>query len=562
MEGMGAPRAPSRERACDVLILGAGMAGACLARQLRLQEPDLSVVVLEKRAEFDRWIGESMVEAWEDYMVRVLRLAPLLESRFLVKHGQRFFFDSAAKDLPVARMSELGRSGYHPLAARQIDRSIFDRELAERNRALGVEVLTGVSVPGPDAVTVDRDRGHRVRTSAGTFRCRWLVDATGRASVLARKFDLVKPDDRHPTLAYWGRFEGATPIDDLGPDAWRRRVAYTPRWNSTNHFMYRGYWLWLIPLSEGVISAGVEAKRGEGLPPVRDAAEFERFLRSHRAFDELLGRRARLLDFHGLTRLPRRAARSFSEDRWFLAGMAGHFTEVLGSGTSRIYTEINRMIGSLIAADRRGDERAYRARAKHFDLYLTRAYEATLRDLGDYRRQGSYDLWSAYYAARLASYFNARLPLATSDLSTLVETADRHGPDCACAFDPASLERGFSAGLRRLADGYRELADRLGVYHAGNEGLFTDLTSWEQKPSVLAKVHLPPDAAREEAESRAIYRRAAWELSRRAAARLGGSLSAAQFARRFDPDWDSGQTPESLATGAPVRMPARARRRR
>jgi flavin-dependent dehydrogenase len=554
---MSAPKASAGERSCDVLILGAGMAGSCLARQLRLQEPDLKVVVVEKRREFDRWVGESMVEAWEDYMVRVLRLAPMLESRFLVKHGQRFFFDSPEKDLPAARMSELGRSGYHPLSARQLDRSVFDREMARRNRELGVKVLTGVSVAGPDAVTIDRERGHRVRTSAGTIRCRWLVDATGRDSVLARKFSLVRADERHPTAAYWGRFEGAVPLDDLGPDAWRKRVAFTPRWSSTNHFMYRGYWLWLIPLDEETISVGVEAKRGE-LPPIRDGAEFERFLRSHRAFDEILGARARRLDFHGLTRLPRCASTRFSEDRWFVAGMGGHFVEVLGSGTSRIYTEINRMIGSLIRADRAGDERAYRARARHFDLYLTRGYEATLLDLGDYRRQGSYDLWSVYYAARLSSYFNARLPLAAADLSSLVETADRHGPECGCRFDPESLQTGFSAGLRRLADGYRELVDRLGAYHAGNADRFTDLTSWEQKPSLMAKIRRGPDPKREEAESRFIYRRAAWELSRNAAERMGVRLSAADFDRRFDPDWDSGQTPEELATG--IRRRPRGRR--
>jgi flavin-dependent dehydrogenase len=548
----------AKEKSCDVLILGAGMAGSCLARQLRLQEPDLKIVVVERKKTFDWWVGESTVEAWEDYMVRVLRLGPMLEKNFLVKHGQRFFFDSAAKDLPMDRMSELGRVGYHPLAARQVDRALFDRLMVEENRALGVEVRLGVSVAGPDAIRADPRGGHRVATSAGTIRCRWLVDATGRGSILARKFALVAPDDRHQTVSYWSRYENTAPIDELGGDEWRRRVWHTSRWSSTNHFMYRGYWVWLIPISDRIVSVGVEGKRDMGFAPLRDGAELERFLRSHRALDQILGPKAKRLDFMGLTRLPRCASRRFSEDRWFLAGMAGHFVEVLGSGTSRLYTEVNRMIGALIRADREGDERRYRARAKHFDVYLRRAYEASIRDLGDYRRQGSYDLWSPYYGARLASYFNARLPLATSDLSTLIRTADEHGPDCACAFEPRSLESGFSAGLRRLADGYREFADRLGVYYSGNEGRFTDLTRWEQRPAALAKIYEPPSAAREEAESRALYRENAWELSRRAAEHLGAPLTSREFERRFDPDWDSGQTLEELVSGAP--RPRRAAR--
>lgn len=540
-----------REKACDVLILGSGMAGACLARQLRLQEPDLKIVVVERKKTFDWWVGESTVEAWEDYMARVLRLGPMLERHLLVKHGQRFFFDSAAKDLPVDRMSELGRVGYHPLTARQVDRSVFDRLMVAQNRALGVEVRLGVTVPDdPAAIRVDRRAGHRVATSAGTIRCRWLVDASGRGSVLARKFALVKPDARHPTVSYWAHYKNTVSIDALGDDAWRRRVWHTSRWSSTNHFMYRGYWIWLIPISDRVVSFGVEARADMGFKPLHDGAEFERFLRSHRALDQLLGPKAERLDFLGLTRLPRCARTRFSADRWFLAGMAGHFVEVLGSGTSRLYTETNRMIGALIRADREGDERRFRARAKHFDLYLRRAYEASIRDLGDYRRQGSYDLWSPYYGSRLASYFNSRLPLATSDLSTLIATADAHGPDCACAFSAASLDEGFSAGLRRLADGYRELAEARGVYYAGNEGRFTDLTSWEQRPESLAKIYEPPDAAREEAENRALYRRAAWELSRRAAQHLGAPLTARAFARRFDPDWDSGQRLADLTGGA------------
>src|SRR5438105_3197214 len=117
-----------KERRCDVLILGAGQAGSCLARQLRLQQPDLSVTVVDRRTTFDWWVGESMVETWVDYMTRVLDLGDFVRKHFVPKNGLRFLFDSAERDLPLARMSEMGRGSEYALGM-QIDRSVFDREL-------------------------------------------------------------------------------------------------------------------------------------------------------------------------------------------------------------------------------------------------------------------------------------------------------------------------------------------------------------------------------------------------------------------------------------------------
>lgn len=37
----------------DVVIIGGSMAGACLARQLKLAHPDLSVTVLERKKAFN-----------------------------------------------------------------------------------------------------------------------------------------------------------------------------------------------------------------------------------------------------------------------------------------------------------------------------------------------------------------------------------------------------------------------------------------------------------------------------------------------------------------------------
>lgn len=76
---------------CDVLVIGGGMAGSCMALQLKSRMPQLSVTLVEKKKKFDYWVGESTVEMWDDYMTRVLGLGPYLEKHTMQKHGLRFF---------------------------------------------------------------------------------------------------------------------------------------------------------------------------------------------------------------------------------------------------------------------------------------------------------------------------------------------------------------------------------------------------------------------------------------------------------------------------------------
>ena len=80
----------------DVLILGGGLAGLTLALQLRQRFPDISVLVLERRAhpvpEACHKVGESSVEIGAHYFENVLGLKQHLRDKQLKKFGFRFFF--------------------------------------------------------------------------------------------------------------------------------------------------------------------------------------------------------------------------------------------------------------------------------------------------------------------------------------------------------------------------------------------------------------------------------------------------------------------------------------
>ena len=113
----------------DVAILGGGMAGSLLARQLVRRLPSHRIAVFEKKQEHSFTVGESMVEIASNYFVRRLGLGSYLYDRHYPKNGLRFFFDSSEKDAPLPEMSELGSASlpFHP--AFQVDRSRLETDL-------------------------------------------------------------------------------------------------------------------------------------------------------------------------------------------------------------------------------------------------------------------------------------------------------------------------------------------------------------------------------------------------------------------------------------------------
>src|SRR5690606_19453511 len=126
----------------------------------------------------------------------------------------------------------------------------------------------------------------------------WVVDASGRTSLIAKQKGLRLPTKEHRIAAAWARFTGVTDVDQLGDDAFRDRVRYTARHLSTIHFAYPGYWIWFIPLGEGVVSVGVVIDKDSPRYDPRILREdgFAAFLREHRAVADLLPR-AQAIDF-------------------------------------------------------------------------------------------------------------------------------------------------------------------------------------------------------------------------------------------------------------------------
>ncbi|HET9835931.1 MAG TPA: tryptophan 7-halogenase, partial [Rhodanobacteraceae bacterium] len=297
------------------------------------------------------------------YFSNVLGLREHLDSQQVRKFGFRFFFSEGRDDLDG--VTELGVSRVLPTPSWQLDRGVFENFLAARARERGIAFEDGCTVRaitpgcGEDLHEVRCERGGEMRT----LRARWLVDASGRAGLLKRQFDLAE-DNGHAICAAWFRLDTKLELDAWGGAAWRARCEPPERWRSTNHLCGPGYWVWLIPLSHGAHSVGIVAD--PAVHPIETMNSFERALEWLHAHQPALAHavdreRDKLLDFAFMRRISYGCKQVFSADRWALTGEAGVFLDPFYSPGSDFIAMGNRYIVELIARDLAGQTLAAHA---------------------------------------------------------------------------------------------------------------------------------------------------------------------------------------------------------
>ena len=394
----------------DVVIIGGGLAGNLLARQLRRALPHLQIGIFEKNTTTSFKVGESMVEIASNYLIRRLGLSTYLYDNQLPKNGLRFFFDSPQKDVVLPQMSEIGGIAfpYHP--GFQLDRARFEADLQAMNIKDGVSVHLGAKV---DNLQIDNHQKspskHKLHITSATGRheycTRWLIDASGRSSVLAKKLGLRILEPSHKLFTIWGRFRGVMDWDSLGPEDFKKRIRYTSRMLSTNHFCYPGYWIWFIPLGNGITSIGVVgeplALQNEGL---RSQEGFLSFLQSHRAVASLL-ESSEMVDVGTCLNPTYNTSQYFSEQRWGLTGEAAVFTDPLYSPGSDFIALENDFLTSLITLDiQTVSSKNLLAISDLYNQYMSFRYESSML-----LYRGLYPILGSFEILKLKWYFDFSL---------------------------------------------------------------------------------------------------------------------------------------------------------
>src|SRR5215471_22238 len=209
----------------DVAIIGGAFSGAATSLILKRKCPEARVLVIEKASAFDRKVGESTTEVSSCYMTRILGLTHYLGHHQLPKQGLRLWF-SNRPDQAFDDCVEIGTRYQSRLPGFQVDRAKLDSHILELACQAGCDLwrpakVTGFELNDGNGQSIGATVANGLRSAAMpgvgsqelappesrecTATCRWIIDATGRAAMFARKLGYFRPNNEHPINAVWAR---------------------------------------------------------------------------------------------------------------------------------------------------------------------------------------------------------------------------------------------------------------------------------------------------------------------------------------------------------------------
>jgi len=412
----------------DVVIIGAGLAGLSLARQLLLNS-EKTILLLEKRVQIPMALqkyGEATVQLSAYYFSKVLDLEEHLLREHFMKYNLRFYWKTEGTE--NSRFEEYCQSYIRNLsnvATYQLDRNKLEGEILRLNLEqanftfqAGISGLNvSLSDDGPHSVTYQVGDEHASATAD------WVVDTSGRGKFLAHKLGLAKQNPiHHGAHFFW--VEGLVNLDkltDLSPKEIRLKkdraaIGHLPFWLATNHFCGEGFWFWVIPL-QGKTSLGlvydnrlIERERIASLPQLIDwvCTEFPLFARDL-PFRKVLCHSA-LKDFS------HDCGQTISAARWAMAGEAGRFTDPLYSPGGDLISLYNTLIVDAILTD---DSNDLFEKTRLYEQLMKAFYEAYVPSFAvSYYALGDQETMTLKYTWELAIYFSFYVFPFINDLFT------------------------------------------------------------------------------------------------------------------------------------------------
>ncbi len=238
----------SADLSADVIVIGGGPAGSAAATMLARK--GWQVIVMERERFPREHVGESLLPASIPVLEELGALPAVESAGFLPKYGATMVWGSGDKPWSWY-FKETSQRYPHSY---QVWRPQIDQILLENARSQGVTVLEGHQV-----TEVIFDDGEAVGVEftnsegdSGEAQCRFVVDASGQSTLVARHLKLTNWDPFFQNLAVYAYFTGVQPLPE-------------PDQNNIFIESYRNGWLWTIPLHTGRASVGVvvDSKSGQ-----------------------------------------------------------------------------------------------------------------------------------------------------------------------------------------------------------------------------------------------------------------------------------------------------------
>lgn len=225
----------------DAVVIGGGPAGAAAAAELARR--GRSVLVLE-RERFPRFhIGESMLTYTAALLDRLGVKDEVERANFVVKKGAEFTNASGRS----RRVDFEDQGEGRVLTTFQVERADFDRLLLDHARARGATVREGARV-----VEVLTEAGrivgvsYRVGDEVRTVQAAYVLDASGRAGVIAKQYLKSRVGSERLRMVaifrHYGNVDEATNPGEEG---------------DIQIGSHKDGWVWAIPIRKDKLSVGV-----------------------------------------------------------------------------------------------------------------------------------------------------------------------------------------------------------------------------------------------------------------------------------------------------------------
>jgi len=223
---------------CEVFVVGGGPAGSTIAALLAERGRDVVVVEKDRHPRFH--IGESLLPL-NVLLFEKLGIKDKIERIGLHKYGAEFTSPQHGGIVTLEFSKAWDRNypySYH------VRRSEFDQVLFEHCVEKGARGLQGTRVIDVDlrsdcvAITTKDEDGRQQR-----WQAQFLVDASGRDTLLANKLGMKRKNLKHNSAALYGHFVGA----ERQPGK---------RAGNISMFWFDHGWFWYIPLRDGTTSVG------------------------------------------------------------------------------------------------------------------------------------------------------------------------------------------------------------------------------------------------------------------------------------------------------------------